>query len=171
EGQFATKTDNAEKPASNLPDWVKQRRVREGDTEWLVVSSSQHADFEAAAAEAQARATQAMTAEFQRVHPECFRWIAPVQLTDSAFRKSHVEELKHDFGRFSGTMYRVYWQVELSPALYSQMYTEWSHQMRLERLWAMCGVVGVVTLLLALSAGYFSLFGSSPRLRLSTHSA
>ena len=177
EGRFATKSENApgddteKKPASNLPDWVKQQRVRDGDVEWLVLSSSQHADLADATAEAQLRATQAITVEFQRVFPECANWTPPTRLIDSAFRRSHAEESTHDFGKFTSRMYRVYLQVELSTPLRAEMHAAWAQQMRLQRLWMMCAGFAAVTVLLAGFAGYFRIFARSPQMHLKTHYA
>jgi hypothetical protein len=145
--------------------------VRDGDLEWLVLTSSQHADLADATAEAQLRAAQAITMEFQRVFPECANWTPPTRLIDAAFRRSHVEESTHDFGRFTGKMYRVYWQVELSTPLRAEMHAAWAQQMRLQRLWTMCAGIGAMTMLLAGAAGYFRLFGRSPQMLLKTHYA
>jgi hypothetical protein len=166
EGRFVAK-----KPSPNLPEWAKQQRVREGDVEWLVLSSSQHADLADATAEAQLRAAQAITMEFQREFPQCAHWTPPARLIDSAFRRSHVEESTHDFGKFTSTMYRVYWQVELSSPLRAEMHAAWSQQMRLERLWTMCAGIGAVTVVLAGAAGYFRLVRRAPQMLLKTHYA
>lgn len=102
-------------------------------------------------------------------HPWRGEWRVPQQVLDTAVVQRYVEPIQHDFGRFTGEMYRVHWQVQLAPELRERLYAPWREQIVERRLGILVAFFGLVSLMLSAAAIYYrldSLTAGAYRLRL-----
>jgi hypothetical protein len=155
EAAAATESTRQESP---LPDWARNPQSVQQNATLLVLNSKQYATPEQAEQEVLQLAAQRFTNYFEQTHPYQGAWTLPAEfLKARAVRHSFVQTIDHDFGRFTGRMYRAYVQLKLSPEVREQAHGIWREQIVEQRLLLLGRLIGFVTLLLALVAGYFRL--------------
>ncbi len=125
----------------------------------IALSSERWVTLEEAEQQVTASVVQRVMAHFHEEYPQGVSWSAPVALIDKyAVRECVGESLDKDFGNgLTQKMYRVHVLLELSPAVRQTLYASWRGQVVDRRLQVLGGLFGLVTLMLATSAGYFRL--------------
>jgi hypothetical protein len=145
---------------SELPDWARSERVTLGSTSLVVLKSKQYASPDQAEQEVLQAAAEQFVQYFHQTHAAQGAWTLPTAfLKSQAIKHSCMQTIEHDFGRFTGRMYRAYVQLKLSPEVREQAYGMWRTQIVEQRLLLLGRLVGFITLVLVSGAGYFRLDG------------
>jgi hypothetical protein len=156
----ATSSPSADVAGEKLPEWAKTEIVDEGKRKLVVVqggfagtqSEAEHDTLEAA--------RLVLGDAIQRAYPKVGKWLPPDEsVRDVAVRLTYVEKIPRKT-LSSGTpfiVYRAYKQVELSPAVYSQLLSSWKEEVVPHRLEALAGFAALLTLTFATGAAYFRL--------------
>lgn len=114
--------------AGQRPDWLNASLKQQGDVVHLVVSGQQFATIEEARHDVASEARKQLLADFEKTYGASARSLADLSNDDLrllAVRKEFVETVERDFGNFFAPMHRVWWQVELSPQVRSELYPLW----------------------------------------------
>lgn len=144
---------------AEAPEWADKEPVP-GDKGILVSLSSQRfATMQEAEQQLTAQAVSYVKQFYHDEYPLAGDWTVPVSLIErSAVRKLVGEALNKDFGNgIQGTMYRAHLQLELTPATRQALHESWHGQIVTHRLTVLGSMLGLVTMMLATSAGYFRL--------------
>jgi hypothetical protein len=163
---FVTRQTNASSAVLHVreilprePDWAKPKsELSDGGV--LVSRSSERF---ATLAEAEEQVTQLALAfvreRYHEEYPLPGEWKAPVSLIERHGVKALVgEELDKDFGNGLKTkMYRAHVQLELNSQLKDAVHEWWRGQVVNQRLTTLAKGFGMITVLLAATAGYFQL--------------
>ncbi len=151
---------SADVAGEKLPDWAKTDIVDESNRKLVVVqggfagtqSEAEHDTLEAA--------RLVLGDAIQRAYPKVGKWLPPAEsVREVAVRLTYVEKIPRKT-LSSGTpfiVYRAYKQVELSPAVYSQLLSSWKEEVVPRRLEALAGFAALLTLTFATGAAYFRL--------------
>ena len=144
--------------ASGLPAWTKQQPNEEGETRLVVLTSQQYATLDEAEQELLIKARSLLQEDFVNRSPDAGAWSIPEQLVRTeAVRKSHVEPIARTSGVSAFRVFRVHWQMELSPTVRDALYPEWRSQVVDKRLWSLGSLFGLFTLVVATTAAYLRL--------------
>jgi hypothetical protein len=141
------------------PEWAKVGPLP-SDPGVLVPLSSQRF---ATLAEAEEQVTQLAVDYVKKFYrdenPLPGDWTVPVSLIDKyAVNALCGEELEKDFGNgIQGKMYRAHLRLDLSSKLRQALHESWRGQIVSQRLTMLGAGLGMVTVMLAASAGYFRL--------------
>jgi hypothetical protein len=151
---------SADVAGEKLPAWAKTEIVDEDNRKLVVVqggfagtqSEAEHDTLEAA--------RLVLGDAIQRAYPKVGKWLPPAEsVREVAVRLTYVEKIPRKT-LSSGTpfiVYRAYKQVELSPAVYSQLLSSWKEEVVPHRLEALAGFAALLTLTFATGAAYFRL--------------
>ncbi len=97
---------------------------------------------------------------FSRPIPRWADWLPSADaVREDAVRRTHVEKI-HRKTVSSGTpfiVYRGYQQIELSPAVFTQLLSSWKDQVLPARLEELGAIAALLTLTFATGAAYFRL--------------
>ena len=154
-----------ESVATSKPAWVEAGdRTISADEQLVVLSSTLWSTAEEAAAELRPRAATLVRRDFEQRHPLLIERASPRLLTDdrlieAALKRRFLEPVEQDFGTFSSPMYRLWWQVEISPLVRTELYPDWKRGVVGNRVLA----IGVALALLTLIAGGVTLSGQLQR--------
>jgi hypothetical protein len=165
----ATSTEHAAPSAADptatvdsekLPDWTKTEIVDEGTRKLVVVPGGFGTSPKDAEREALEAARIVVGEAIQRAYPKVGDWRPSADaIREDAVRLTFVEKV-HRKTVSSGTpfiVYRAYQQVELSPAVFSQLISSWKEEVLPHRLEALGGFAALLTLTFATGAAYFRL--------------
>jgi hypothetical protein len=155
---------------STLPEWVRNASQSTtfsshklsstvgGDDSKVVLSSQRFATIEDAKKQVIDVAVEQVRDAFHRTHPYRGQWELPADLVDAEVVKHrYVEEIEHDFGSFTGRMYRVHLQLDLDSSTGGPIYRSWRDQVVERRLWLLGSLLGLVTLVLGTTTAYLRL--------------
>jgi uncharacterized membrane protein len=142
---------------STLPTWVEQGDVTEGATTLKVISSERFATVEESERQAMDEAQMLMREYFRKSHQASGYWKMPVELLQAAFQKDYTEEIDHNFGTFTETMYRTHLQLKLSPEVRETFYQPWRSQIVELRMWQLGYLLFFATFILGAFTWYFRL--------------
>ena len=149
----------ARETRAGAPEWVGQQPVP-GDNGILVSLSSQRfATLPEAERDVTAQAIGYVKEFYGNEFPLTGDCMVPVAIIEqNAVHKLVGESLEKDFGNgIHGTMYRAHLQLELNSQLRKTLHDSWQGQVVEHRLIVLGSMLGLVTLMLATSAGYFRL--------------
>ena len=139
------------------PAWVDQPRMVDGVIERIVIASQQYTTRDEAELELSAGAADLLVRDLQQLHPASSRLSSWRPTNDEikrhAVKQHYVEVVERDFGNFFHPMYRVWWQVELSPEVRTEFLPAWRRGLTLNRI----RTVGVVAVTFALAASLLAL--------------
>jgi hypothetical protein len=110
------------------PEWTTRPQDRQGDVTQLVLASQQFATVEEARSSVAKIAKERLADDFQnvfRVSSQEIRTLLDETVKQLAVRQEFVETVQRDFGSFFAPMHRVWWQVELSPAVRTGLHPFW----------------------------------------------
>lgn len=140
------------------PTWVDQRSVSDGVVERIVLASEQYTTQQEAEQQLSVNATELLLDDLQKLRPGAARpakWHpADADIRRLMVKQRYVEAIDRDFGNFFHPMYRVWWQVELSPEVRTEFLPGWRHSQTVTRVrWVGISASSAV-LLLSLLAAY-----------------
>lgn len=144
---------------AGAPDWAGKEPVP-GDRGILVSLSSQRfATLQEAEQQVTAQAVSYVKKFYHDEYPLSGDWTVPVAVIEKNAVHNFVgEAIDKDFGNgIHGTMYRAHLQLELNSAMRKALHDSWHGQIVSHRLTVLGSMLGLVTLMLATSAGYFRL--------------
>ena len=151
--------------ATSKPAWVETGdRTISADEQLVVLSSTLWSTAEEAAAELRPRAATLVRRDFEQRHPLLIERASPRLLTDdrlieAALKRRFLEPVEQDFGTFSSPMYRLWWQIAISPLVRTELYPDWKRGVVGTRVLA----IGVALALLTLIASGVTLSGQLHR--------
>jgi hypothetical protein len=148
------------KTAAKRPEWVDEKAVKTGDSRRIVVVGKLGLNPESAEAEGVAAAIVAVRRDFAQHYPVSDSWQPPAKIVrDQAIKQTYIEAAEHTTSTSDTHFktYRAYCQVELSPALSSQLFPYWREEIVGRRLWSLGGLAGLLTLTFGTVAAYFRL--------------
>jgi hypothetical protein len=153
---------SAVETGASLPEWVQDMQDKDfltGNTRLAVVTGEIGATVEEAAGNARKAAVDLVRDDFAASFPQVAGWRPPASVVaNAAIHRTFVEEL--DRKTSTGTPFRVYRgynQVELSPSVRNRIYPLWKAEVVDQRIWALGGLAGLLTLTFATLAAYFRL--------------
>ncbi len=157
----ASPQNHDQERALDRPKWTSdgEGETTSGDVTKVVLSSRLWSTEAEAIRELQAKLAEIVRADFEQRHhgpfdPRGYRFLADDQISDAAVKERYVERIEQDFGKFSSPMNRVWWQVELSPLVRTELYPAWNTVAIQNRVIA----VGSALALLTLFGNVISLF-------------
>jgi hypothetical protein len=128
------------------------------DSRWVVVESQQYAEVDRARQDVLEEAVRVVREDFQQTHNVQGDWKLPEALVqEHAVRQEYVKEIARTTSLNPFLVYRVYYQVELSPTVRAEVFKNWRGQTVTSRLWMLGGLLGFVTLMLGTTATYLRL--------------
>jgi len=154
-----------ESVATSKPAWIEAGdRTISADEQLVVLSSTLWSTAEEAAAELRPRAATLVRRDFEHRHPLLIERASPRLLTDdrlieAAIKRRFLEPVEQDFGTFSSPMYRLWWQIEISPLVRTELYPDWKRGVVGNRVLA----IGVALALLTLITSGVTLSGQLHR--------
>ena len=144
---------------AGAPDWAGKEPVP-GDHGILISLSSQRfATLREAEQQVTAQAVSYVKQFYHDEYPLSGDWTVPVAVIEkNAVHNLVGEAIDKDFGNgIHGTMYRAHLQLELNSAMRKALHDSWHGQIVSHRLTVLGSMLGLLTLMLATSAGYFRL--------------
>jgi hypothetical protein len=141
------------------PDWAGKEPVPSDKGTLVALSSQRFATLQEAEQQLTALAASYVREFYKDEYPLSGGWTVPVSIIErNAVRKLVGETQEKDFGNgFQSTMYRAHLQLELNSAMRKALHDSWHGQIVSHRLTVLGSMLGLVTLMLATSAGYFRL--------------
>jgi hypothetical protein len=141
------------------PDWALKDPQPNDKGILVALKSQRFATLEEAAQQLTAKAVDYVKEFYRDEYPLAGDWTVPVSILErNAVRKVVGETLDQDFGNgIRGTMYVAHLQLELNSALRQGLHDSWHGQIVSHRLTVLGSMLGLMTLMLATSAGYFRL--------------
>ncbi|MBS0205048.1 MAG: hypothetical protein JSS49_19240 [Planctomycetes bacterium] len=140
------------------PDWVHQGRTNDGVCERVVLISQQYSTREEAAQELTSSATELLLQDLQRLYPGEARprnWHPTSdEIQRVAVKQQYVEAVDRDFGTFTHPMYRVWWQLELSPEIRTEFLPSWRRGLTKTRITHVGIALSTLVLVASLVAMY-----------------
>jgi len=141
------------------PDWAEKEPLPSDKGILVSLSSERFATLQEAEQQLTAKTVAYVRQFYRDEYPLSGDWTVPVSIIErSAIRKLVGETFDKDFGNgIQGTMYRAHLQLELNSAVRRALHDSWHGQIVSHRLTVLGSMLGLVTLMLATSAGYFRL--------------
>ncbi len=155
-----TRTTSAD-GLTQRPAWVDQPSTVDGIGERIAIASQQYTTREEAEQELSSRATELLLRDLQKLYPGTSpqsAWHpADEDVKRHAVKQQYVEVVERDFGNFFSPMYRVWWQVELSPEVRTEFLPAWRQGLTANRIRRVGVVVSTFVLAASLLAIYHRL--------------
>jgi hypothetical protein len=147
-----------------VPAWTKSKVQRLEATKndpqktvWRVVTEGRWENsIEEARAAVLDEAANLVREDFSQYYPGGSAAPSDV-IREHAFRAEFIEQQTHEDVSRPFTMYKVYWQVELSPEVREQLSDSWKEEVGARRAWLLGGVFALFTLIAGTFAAYFHL--------------
>lgn len=142
---------------THRPAWIEQPRSEDGDCQHIVISSQQYSTREEAESELSVVATKLIRDDLQGIRPGMSHssWRpSAAEIQRIAVKQQYVEAVDRDFGSFIHPMYRVWWQVELSPEVRTEFLPSWRQGLANGRVRSLGLVVSSLALVASLLAMY-----------------
>jgi hypothetical protein len=140
------------------PAWIAEGNIAAGDVQRTVLSSHLWSTIDEAKTELQSRAMKVIETDFQLRHhglldPRRYPLLDRNRLEQIAVKEQFVEQTTMDFG----VMKRVYWLVETSPIVRTELYSYWKTAKVQNRVIAVGLAIGLLTMIANAGALYASL--------------
>lgn len=148
----------------SLPAWTSEDVLRLKSSgnklqnaEWRVITESGwHKSVDEARADALNQAAKLVQEDFSQFYAGGSA-IPKEAIKDRVFRAEAVQKQVHEYVVNPFTMYKVYWQVELSPEVRQELSGTWKQEVATQRAWLVGIVLALLTLISASFAAYFHL--------------
>ena len=141
------------------PEWLDLPTIQDGLSERRVISSQQFSTIEEAEQELQAKANQILRDDLARLFPgesAVSPWNPSLELLKQhTVKEQYAEVVERDFGSFVHPMYRVWWQIELSPEVRVEFLPIWKKGLTSARIRTVSIVVTSAVLVISLMAFYY----------------
>lgn len=158
--ELSTQPFRVRETRTTPPDWADKEPVPSSDGVLVALSSQRFATLGEAAQNVTALAATFIKDFYRDEYPIPGDWSVPVAIIEQHAVDSIVgEEFEKDFGNGPEKMYRAHLRLNMNSSLRNALHASWHDQIVMHRLTVMGSVVGLVTLMLATSAGYFRLDG------------
>jgi|GEM_PF-2093086 hypothetical protein len=146
--------------AQKRPKWVTEGDTTAGDVQRFVISSGLWNTATEAKRALQTKAAEIVRADFDRRHrsfldPKGSRFLTEEKVAKTAVKEEFTEQTTQDFGKFKGRMTRILWQIEVSPVVRTELYTDWKTASIQNRTIAAGSLLALLTLL-ANATGLFA---------------
>jgi len=136
------------------PDWARKGPVPDDKGILVSLSSQRFATLDEAQQQVTRLAVGYVKNFYASEHPARGEWNVPVSVIDQYAVNTIVgQQIEKDFGK----MYLVHLRLNLNDRLRGSLQETWRGQIVTQRLWMLGGGVGLMTLLLGTTAGYFRL--------------
>lgn len=134
------------------PEWTFNTRSTVGDIQSIVVSSRLWSTEAEAAAELNPEVVRLVKADFESNHHGFLdpkRWLPANddQVARVAVTERFLETTEQDFGSFKAPMYRLWYHVQLSPIVRTNLYPVWKAAVAKNRIIALGAGLALMTLL------------------------
>lgn len=148
----------------NRPEWIAEGDHAFGDGRRVVLASKLWSTESEAMHELQAQTAALICNDFQQRHqglfdPDVEPFLDNGRAIKAAVMERYLERIDQDFGNFSSPMNRVWWQVEISPSVRTEIYPSWKKAVIENRIIA----VGVILSILTMAANVTALFARLSR--------
>ena len=143
------------------PSWIDQLQTDDGITRRTVISSQQYTTQDEAEQELASTAADILLQDLRQLDPDTARHTSWRPTDESlkriAIKRQYVEAIERDFGNFVHPMYRVWWQMELSPEIRMEFLPAWRSALTVSRIRQVGIVVSTIVLLMTLMTIYYRL--------------
>lgn len=140
------------------PAWIEDAVTQDGLSELRVISSQQYSTFEEAEQDLLKQASQLLQNDLAKLFPResvVSPWNPTLELLKQhAVKQQHTEAVDRDFGSFVHPMYRIWWQIELSPEVRVEFLPMWRRGITTARIRLVAIVTTSVVLVISLMAFY-----------------
>lgn len=141
------------------PAWIDDPVTHDGLSEHRVISSQQYSTREEAEQDLVKQANQILQNDLAKLFPGesiVSPWNPTLELLQQhAVKQQHTEVVNRDFGSFVHPMYRIWWQVELSPEVRVEFLPMWRKGITAARIRLVAVVTTSVVLVISLMAFYY----------------
>lgn len=139
------------------PEWTTEPVVSDGIRRWVVIASQQYTTEAEAEEELFKTARSLVLEDFRALHRTTSVWKTAwnPQLEDlrqHVIKERYAEKVDRDFGSFSHPMYRVWWQLEFSPEVHTELAPAWRRGLTQRRTLLVGGVASSCVALVSLMA-------------------
>lgn len=139
-------------PEGLRPKWITEGNVTQGDVKRIVLSSKLWSSVEEARKALSDEATRIIRDDFEQRHhgpfvPVTNRILNEKRLIDVAVKEQFLEQVDHDFGKYSAPMHRLWWQLEISPVVRTELFSDWKAATVQNKVIFTGGVLAMITLL------------------------
>lgn len=153
-----------EHQAKTRPNWMENGDSTSGDVRKVVLSSQLWSTEDEAKLDLQRQTAELIRTDFQQHHrglldPRGDSFLQTNQIATLVVKERFIEQIDHDFGKFTAPMFRAWWQAEISPQVRTDLYPEWKAAASQNRMI----VVGAGLALLTLLAGAVDCFTNLKR--------
>ena len=136
---------------ANRPNWTQQSPSTSSDVTRLVLSSRLWTTSAEAESELGTKAAEALRADFDQRHhgwldPKAVNCLKESRIIETAVKDRYLERVEQDFGTFSSPMNRLWWQVEISPIVRTELYTDWKRALVQNRILAVGTALALATM-------------------------
>lgn len=150
---------HAQTSGQSRPAWLDKPEIHDGLSEQRVISSQQYSTREEAEQELLKQANQILQDDLARLfsgESAVSPWNPTLELLKQhAVKQQYAEVVDRDFGSFVHPMYRVWWQIELSPEVRVEFLPMWRKGITSARIRLVAVVVTSVVLVISLMAFYY----------------
>ncbi|WP_010587178.1 regulator of G-protein signaling domain-containing protein [Schlesneria paludicola] len=127
---------------ANRPAWTQQSEETTPEMKRVVLSSRLWSTPLEADNELRVKVTQMLRADFDQRHhswldPKALRCLSESRIVEVAVKDRYLEGVEQDFGTFSSPMNRLWWQVEISPIVRTELYEDWRQAVVQNRVFAL----------------------------------
>ena len=159
-------TQPATPPQSALPQWITDHDTTSSDIQRIVLTSQLWSTEAEADRELSPKVAAIIRADFADRHQGLFNQtgrqvLSEDRIVNVAVKQRYVEHVEKDFGSFDATMNRLYWQVEVSPVVRTELYPEWKAAVTQNRIVVVGALLSLLTLLTTTASTMLSLRGTS----------
>ena len=138
--------------AGNRPQWTVEKEQTTGDIRRVVLTSQLWSTEEEAKEELRGRVAALVRSDFEARHhgwldPDSDRFLNDDRAVEVAVKEKYIERFEQDFGKFKSPMNKVWWQVELSPMVRTELYPAWKTAVVENRIIIIGSILAMVTLL------------------------
>ena len=149
-------------PRSEPPQWITDHDTTSSDVQRIVLTSQLWSTEAEADRELSPKVAAIIRADFAGRHQGFFNQMGRQVLNEDrivnvAVKQRYVEHVEKDFGSFDATMNRLYWQVEVSPVVRTELYPEWKATVTQNRIVVVGALLSLLTLLTTTASTMLSL--------------
>lgn len=146
------------------PKWISEGEVTNGDVRYVVLSSQLWSTVEEARHTLVGQATEILRKDFEQRHKGPFipfsnRALNMDRLVEIAVKEQHLESVEQDFGKYTSPMYRLWWRLEISPIVRTELFPDWKAATTQNKVI----VIGVVMAAVTFLANIVSVLSMSAR--------
>lgn len=137
--------------SNKRPDWTLKQRTLVGEIQNIVVVSKLWSTEQEAVADLNEQTGRIVKADFEASHhglldPKRGFPMSNEEVAKLAVTNRYLERTEQDFGSFTAPMYRMWYLVQLSPIVRTELYPVWKAAIAKNRLLVLGGGLATLTL-------------------------